>query len=257
MNFLYTYSVEDFFMTRNEIVNKLAKDRVVEKIARKFKTEYKEDLIQYIYLYLLTQVDEDRLNEVYQNGEIKQFLTGAIWRQVISTTSYHFLHNVRPSGVSISKETRDGSKYEDTLVYEEDSPDLRYEKLYESIKKLTDLEQEIAWSLILPTYDRKDIIDRLLEEYNLTYKKYQKLVPVVKEKLRVGMGRKKPIVKKRGKNNTPIQMIDKYTGRVVKEYNNVQEAFAELKPLGFSLDAIYKTTNGQAKSTKGYYFRYI
>ena len=71
------------------------------------------------------------------------------------------------------------------------------------------------------------------------------------------MGRKKPIVKKRGKNNTPIQMIDKHTGRVVKIYNNVQEAFAELKPLGFSLDAIYKTTNGQAKSTKGYYFRYI
>lgn len=47
-------------LSKYDVVEALAKDRVVEKIAKRFRTEYKEDLIQYIYLYLLTQVDEDR-----------------------------------------------------------------------------------------------------------------------------------------------------------------------------------------------------
>ena len=82
-------------MSKNEIVNKLAKERVVEKIARHYNTPYRSDLCQYVYYWLLTKADEDMLNELYCNGQINQYISGIICRQIFSSSSHHFKENVK------------------------------------------------------------------------------------------------------------------------------------------------------------------
>ena len=74
------------------IVEQLAKDKVVEGIARNLKIPPDEinDLAQECYLILL-EYDQNKLNRINKKNEIQYFITKIIMNQYFSKTStYHY-----------------------------------------------------------------------------------------------------------------------------------------------------------------------
>ena len=130
-------------MYKNEIVEALGKDKVVEKIAAHYNTPYREDLCQYIYLYMLETMDEERLNDLYQTGRIKQFIAGMIYKQIFSTKSNHYKENVRKIE-SINKENKDGKPYEETLVYDDTDYNSVTKEVDDFLNTLNDMEKQMV-----------------------------------------------------------------------------------------------------------------
>lgn len=76
-------------MTKYQIIEKLAKEKKVEKfINNTAKTSAPEldDLAQDIYMYLLEK-DDDVIVELYENNELDFFISRMITNQYISTSS--------------------------------------------------------------------------------------------------------------------------------------------------------------------------
>lgn len=82
-------------MTRKEIVEELAEQRVVEQMVRvicKVSATYLQDLSQMIYVYLL-EYDEDKLVTLYEEGSLRFFLVRIIKNQWHSNTSpFHYTY---------------------------------------------------------------------------------------------------------------------------------------------------------------------
>lgn len=80
--------------TRNEIISALARERRVEelvrKIARKGRDADMDDLAQMVYLALL-EYDEEKLQDLRDNGQMNYFLARVIVNQCRSNHSpfYH------------------------------------------------------------------------------------------------------------------------------------------------------------------------
>ena len=79
-------------MNAKEIVNELAKNRVVEKLLRNYTTINKADLAQNIYMSLLGK-DDDFLTDLYTTNRLNYYLIGAIKNEVMSNTSIHSKEN--------------------------------------------------------------------------------------------------------------------------------------------------------------------
>ena len=82
-------------MTRKEIVEELAEQRVVEQMVRvicKVSASYLKDLSQMIYVYLL-EYDEEKLITLYEEGSLRFFLVRIIKNQWHSHTSpFHYTY---------------------------------------------------------------------------------------------------------------------------------------------------------------------
>ena len=85
-DFSYYLYRKELTMNAKEIVNELAKNRVVEKLLAHFNTINKADLAQNIYMSLLLK-DDDFLTDLYTSGRMNYYLIGAIRNEVLSTTS--------------------------------------------------------------------------------------------------------------------------------------------------------------------------
>ena len=86
-------------MSRTEIVNELARRRVVENILGKVAKCPLEgemyDLCQEVYLTLL-QYDERKLSEMYERGELRWFIARIVINQYASATSpFYYLYKRR------------------------------------------------------------------------------------------------------------------------------------------------------------------
>lgn len=76
-------------MTKNEVVEKLAKERTVETIVSniaKSADDLLNDLVQEIYLDLLEK-DEDKIVKLYESNQIRFFITRMIINNLHSTNS--------------------------------------------------------------------------------------------------------------------------------------------------------------------------
>lgn len=76
-------------MTKYEIIDKLAKERKIEKfVSNTAKTSAPEldDLAQDIYVYLL-EYDDDKIIGMYERNELDFFIARMITNQYISTSS--------------------------------------------------------------------------------------------------------------------------------------------------------------------------
>ena len=89
-------------MTKNEVVNIIAKERMVETIVSniaKSSDDLLNDLIQEIYLDLL-QKDEDKIVKLYQSNQIRYFITRIVINNIHSKNSPYwcrikgFTHNM-------------------------------------------------------------------------------------------------------------------------------------------------------------------
>lgn len=99
-------------MTREEVVEKLAKERVVEhiacSIAKSPLTPLLQDLSQIVYLILL-EYDESKIIEMSESGALRGFIIKVIKNQYLSTTSpfYKQVRRFSDNAVSLSKLTYD------------------------------------------------------------------------------------------------------------------------------------------------------
>ena len=246
-------------LSKYEIVDILGRNKEVEKIARHFNTPNRDDLSQYIYLYMLETMDEEKLNNLYQNNNIRQFISGMIYKQIFSTHTHHYRENVKKFA-SINKESRDGNSYEETIPYDDSIPHELEDEVDEYLDTLSDRDRQILWMFTIPTWNRTEDIERIQREYDIPKWKYLKIVPEVKRNMEVHFGKTKPLSLKPNKgtgyNTRKVEMIDVKTGKTVKIFQNMAECKKELYAQDFIIDSIYSCIYGRQKQTKGYTFRY-
>ena len=99
-------------MTKNEVVEKLAKERLVEQIVSniaKSADDLLNDLVQEIYLDLLEK-DEDKIVKLYESNQIRFFITRIVINNLHSKNSPYwckiksFTHNMNEITGDISDE---------------------------------------------------------------------------------------------------------------------------------------------------------
>ena len=241
-------------MNAKEIVNELAKNKIVEKIARHYKTPYREDLCQYIYYWLLTKTDENMLNELYSNGQIKQYISGIVYRQIFSDHSHHYCQNVKRIGEPIIKQNKDGDTYEETLIYDDTQPHQLQDEVVEFLNTLPEVEKEIAWLFPMLNYEKekKEEIDIICHNYGITYNQYKKMLPKIKKKFQEHF--KKGLVGKKFQPRIKDEVVQEdIAGNIIAIYNNLRDAADKL---GFSIDSIRRCCNSDRKTYKGFIFKF-
>ena len=245
-------------MSKYEIVEVLAKNKTVEKIAKHYKTPHREDLCQYIYYWLLTKTDENMLNELYSNGRINQYISGIIYRQIFSDHSHHYCQNVKRIGEPIVRVNKDGDIYEETLVYDNSQPHQLENEVDDYLNSLSELDKELLWAQLIPKEKRTDDINNICNRYKISRRKYIRIVPQIKENFVKHFGNYKIKNKEKGKyNSTKVEMIKYDTGEVIKTFDNFGECKLELAPKGFKITSIYACLENKQKQYLGYAFRYI
>lgn len=245
-------------ISKYEIVEDLARNKTVEKIARHYKTPHRDDLCQYIYYWLLTKTDENMLNELYNNGQIKQYISGIIYRQIFSDHSHHFCQNIKRIGEPIVRVNKDGDTYEGTLIYDDTSPHQLQDEVDDYLNSLPEMDKEIMWIQIIPKDKRTDDINNICNRYQITNRKYTRIVPQIKENFVKHFTNFKIKNKEKGKYNaTKVEMINFKTGEVVKVFENFGECKLELSQKGYNVKSIYSCLENKQKQYSGYIFRYI
>lgn len=238
-------------MKAKEIVELLAKDRVIEKLLTHYNTSFKEDLAQNLYISLLEK-DDDFLTDLYNSGRINYYLIGAIRNEIMSHTSLHCREN-RKAGLI---------KGEVTPIYDEkrnyDIADVKERNISDEVvdflNTLSPLEKEIVWLFPMLNYsnEKKEEIDIICSNYNITYREYQKLVPKIKKKFQVHfkVSTTKKEFEPRIKNE--VLQIDK-NGKIIAVYDNSKDA---ANKLGLNFNSIRRCCNGDRKTYKGYVFKF-
>lgn len=257
LDYLYLFR-SDCFMSKYEIIDELAKNRVVEKIVKRYKTPYRDDLCQYAYMWLIEKGDENLLNELYSQKKINQYISGLIYRQIHSKFSYHAQQNVKRIGEPIIKQNKDGETYEEILIHDDSQPHQLEDEVDSYLNSLTEMEKEIMWAQIIPKYKRTDEINNICNRYKISKRKYIRIVPQIKEKFAKRFGNFNMKNKEKGKyNSTKVEMSKYDTGEVIKTFDNLGECKLELVPKGFKITSIYACLGQKQKQYLGYAFRYI
>ena len=245
-------------MSKHDIVEVLGRNKTVEKIVRHYKTPYRDDLSQYIYYWLLTKADENMLNELYSKGQINQYISGIIYRQIFSDHSHHYCQNVKRIGEPIIKQNKDGDTYEEIIIYDDTQPHQLEDEVDDYLNSLKELDKEILWAQIISKEKRTDDINNICDRYHITNRKYIRVVPQIKENFKKHFTNFKTKNKEKGKyNSTKVEMIKYDTGKVVKIFENLGECKLELVQKGFKITSIYACLEQKQKQYLGYAFRYI
>lgn len=244
-------------MTKHEIINELAQNKTVEKIVKHYKTPYRDDLCQYIYFWLLTKTDENMLNELYKNGQINQYISGIVYRQIFSDHSHHYCQNVKRIGEPIVRVNKDGDTYEKALIYDDTPPHELENEVDNYLNSLPEMEKEILLLQLIPKEKRTEDIANICDRYHITNRKYIRIVPQIKENFAKHFTAFKVKSKEKGKyNSTKVEMINFKTGEVIKTFDNLGECKLELAPKGFKITSIYACLEQKQKQYLGYIFRY-
>lgn len=244
-------------MNAKEIIDELARNKTVEKMLTHFSTINKADLSQNIYLSLLCK-DENMLNELYCNGQINQYISGIIYRQIFSDHSHHFCQNVKRIGEPIVRVNKDGDTYEQTLIYDDTQPHQLQDEVDDYLNSLPEIEKEILLLQLVERNERTDDIEHICKKYNITRSRFTDIVPQIKENFKKHFTAFKVKNKEKGKyNSTKVEMIKYDTGEVIKTFDNLGECKLELAPKGFKITSIYACLENKQKQYLGYAFRYI
>lgn len=238
-------------MEAKEIVNELAQNKTVEKLLSHFSTINKADLSQNIYMSLLLK-DDAFLTDLYTTNRLNYYLIGTIRNEVMSNTSIHSKEN-RKAGL-IKGEVED--IYDSSKKYDMVNEDYESisDEVVEFLNTLPEAEKEIAWLFPMLNYDKekKEEIDIILHNYNLTYNQYQKLLPKIKKKFQEHF--KKGLVGKKFQPRIKDEVVQEdIAGNIIAIYDNLRDAADKL---GFSIDSIRRCCNSDRKTYKGYIFKF-
>ena len=248
-------------MSKREIIEKIAKERWVEKIARHFKTFARNDLCQYTYLYLLEKVDEGKIVTLYENKQLKQYITGLIYRQVVSSHS-HYIKTYGKTNLSIDTDAFENHSHAQNIYeipYDDTYPHQKEDDVDKFLSKLSPLEQDMCWIMLLNNQEKKEEIDIVCRRYGITYNRYKSLLPKLKTKWHDA----KKVEKQKHKytprtRHRKVNIYDKITNKLLIECKNVEDAYNYVMQHTYiTRDMIYKVLNGIRKSAKGYIFVYV
>ena len=236
-------------MTAREIVDELAKEKFLEKVASKYDegTPFKEDMVADMYLYLLEQIDENKLIGLYERGELRWYLSTAVKWQIISDKSY-YRRSIRSCGINGEVFSFDDSRTPEIFA---DDNDIN-EKVDEFLKTLPDMERDGIMLLAVSKRKRMKHIKKFLTKYNLSIKEYRKMIPELKYKF---IKYFKNDYKKtpKYKREKAIAQLSKY-GKLIKEYSSAQEASDELN---IPLTQIMRVLRGERTYCHNFKFKYL
>lgn len=251
MPFFYLHFFEStiyLYMTAHEIIEQLAKEKFIEDVVAKYKTEYREDLCQLLYVYLL-EMDEDKIIGLYERGELKYYVTRAIYYQIAAPRSYHAMQNKRPCGligeVSSINDNRNPFDIEDE---QED----RQQMINEFIDSLPEMERDCIKVIGVRKRDRKKYINEFCDKYELKRSDYKRLVPELKFKL---MRQFKNLYKK-GTNYKRDKRIAQFNnnGKLIKIYPDLQTAAEDV---GVKPESIMRVCRGDRKYCCNFRWKYM
>lgn len=237
-------------MTAKEIVDELAKERFLENLASKYDegTPYKEDLVQEMYIYCLEHIPEEKLVNLYENGELKWYLSTAVKWQIISNKSY-YRRSIRSCGINGEVFSIDDNKTIDIL---DDDNDIN-EKVQEFLSTLPEMERDCIMLLSISQTKRGKYIKRFLSKYNLEYKDYKKMLPDMRFKfIKFFKNDYKKEVKY--KRDHAVAQFSKYGTKKLAEFSSVQEAADKLN---IPFEQIMRVLRGERRNCHNFQFKYL
>ena len=101
----YTEAVPNEHKTKREIIEKLGKERQIERwIENIKKTSLKKnslnDLAQDVYI-ILYSMDDEKIETLYEKGELPFFANRILLNQLNSTTSTYYYRYIKPNSLHI------------------------------------------------------------------------------------------------------------------------------------------------------------
>lgn len=95
-------------MVKNEVIEELAENRVVENMVHSMKASVGEnpenirELISDVYL-IICEMDDDKIIELYAKGQLKFYISRIITNQLCSKTSPYYITWKKINKVDIDK----------------------------------------------------------------------------------------------------------------------------------------------------------
>ena len=178
-------------MTKHEIIEELAKNKVVEKIVKHYRTEYPEDLVQIVYVFLLEKED-DVIQDLYEKGELNYYIQSIIWTQLSNPTTKYYYQTKKFQADS----RRIDDKYDDFPIEENLMP----EQLIPIREYLTDEE----WEFLIDLYELSGLHNKKEERLMVAHKyhlKNRKAMVYKREKIFAKL-------KKKFKGNLPNAFVN-------------------------------------------------
>ena len=236
------------YMTAHEIIEQLAKEKYIEEVASHYETEYREDLCQLLYVYLL-EMDENKLIELYEKGQLKWYIATAVKYQIIAPRSYHAMQNKRPCGLIGEVSSLNDNR--NPFDIEEEQED-RQQMINEFLDSLPEMERDCIKVIGVRKRDRKKYITEFCDKYGLKRADYKRLVPELKFKL---MRQFKNLYKK-GTNYKRDKRIAQFNinGKLIKIHKDLQSAAEEL---GVKPESIMRVCRGDRKYCCNFRFQYM
>jgi len=223
-------------MTKTEIINIWAKNKVVEDIVKKYSIKHPEDLVQMIYLDLLKK-DDELIQNLHTNNQYNFYIAKMITTNVKSMESPYYREQERFTSPSYTVPFNEAISKTDNIIIQDEDFELAW-------SNLSNLEQRV-----LKMYSEKnleDIILTLQQEYDPNIKKstahryieycYNKLKSLVnntpvqpfKRNSKWTEEMKAKQKEKKGRKLKPIWCKHINTGKV-ERFNNIYDAEKYLK----------------------------
>lgn len=229
---------------KREIIEKWAKEKIVEEIVRKFvKGEQSNDLIQIIYLALLEK-DEEEIERINSDGSYRKYIAGMVSRQIMSYKSayYYEQRKLLKEGYNIDAHTE---VYEELADNVEEEDDELIEKVKEKISSLTPMEKDILLRLIVE-YHNVEYIEDLSEVYGKSKRSIIHTYYKIIDSIYYSITNQHRLKRYQKKSDGKIIVAYK-DGIKVGEYSTVKGCSEEI---GIKVDNISKVLCGKIKATK-------
>ena len=223
-------------MSKTEIIDTIARQRLVEKICSKFKIDYRDDLSQMVYLCLLEK-DDELIEQLWDNKQLNFYIASIVKTQVCSTTSTYY---------------RLYAKTDLTLneALEIPVPE-KYTALDELCDYLNTLPTEERCLLYASVEKDKEGTQEVLETYGLTKLKLQDKLRNLRQKACIDLG---------GDINQHLKYWKKKKKVLLRDSNHQTFIFNSVKDaakfVGLDLSNVRKYCSLRCYHN-GYYYKYL
>lgn len=233
-------------MSKNEIIEQIAKERFVEQIAQKYEVDLRDDLVQGVYLYLL-KMPEEKVVQLFANNELKYYIAATVRLQAISKDGYH-LRAIRRCGLP----GQISNIYDNLDILDDDETINIDDVVDEYLNSIPEMEKDALELLLVRPRDRMPYIKKYLEKYNISLAEWKANLPKIKYRFFKHFEKDFKKYKVLKRDNAVVQMT-KY-GKVIQIFNSAEEAADKL---GLKAKYIMRVCRGERKFYQKFRFRYL
>lgn len=223
-------------MSKTDIINIIAKQRMVERIVKKYDIEFKDDLSQMIYLWLLEKPDE-LIQQLWNHKQINFYVANMVRTQVVSVTSKYYNDYVK-RGATLNEaiEVPIPEKY--TLI----------DEMMDKIDNLSNEERDMLYaSMEVEAEEREEVRKKL----GITKWKYQDRLKKLRRRICSELGGNLKDLENYYSHRKKVSITDTQHNQLI--FKNFNEA-AEYLNIDPSCVRLYC---GRRCYHNGYYFKYV